>query len=230
MELHTFITNTINASHIKRHSSTFVTGKTLQAVTFVHPSIGKNSLVTEMLRLIILASCAVAGISAACSEGYREEVATRCYRAKQNTFGDYVLYVPCPSGYTRVQNPSLCFKVSSTGDEKTYLEAMRECAKVQNGRLVDLDSPDKYGFVFGVVSASSKGVGYSKYNDYRLWIGLKRATSTGFQWNSGSMFVTNWAENQPTSSTRYNCGLMELEGLALQRCDRKIRYICEVPM
>ncbi|XP_046365780.2 uncharacterized protein LOC124141738 [Haliotis rufescens] len=178
--------------------------------------------------LVILASCAVAGISAACPEGYSEEVAPRCFRARQNTFGDYVFYVPCPSGFTRVQNPSMCFKVSDA--ETTYVEAMRECAKTQNGRLLDLDSPDKYGFMSGVLTASSKSVGSSNYKDFRMWIGLKRVTTTGFKWNSGSRFVTNWAKDQPISSTRYNCGYLDYLGLAVQKCERRMRYICEVPL
>ncbi|XP_067680313.1 uncharacterized protein [Haliotis asinina] len=183
-----------------------------------------------MLRLFILVSCAVAGISAVCSEGYNETVVPRCFRAKQNMFGDYVFYVPCPSGFTRVQNPSLCYKVSAPDDVKDYAEAYAECAKIQNGRLIDLDSPDKYGFLSGVMTAVTPTSGRSAYRDFGVWIGLVRVTSTGFRWNTGSMFVTNWAYKEPVSSPRNRCGMMHFEGLANQRCIAKLRYVCEVPM
>ncbi|XP_046569745.1 uncharacterized protein LOC124278040 [Haliotis rubra] len=183
-----------------------------------------------MLRIIILASCAVAGISAACSEGYNETVIPRCFRAKQNMFGDYVLYVPCPSGYTRVQNPSLCYKISAPADKKNYPDAMEECSKVQNGRLIDLDSPDKYGFLSGVMTALTPTSPRSRFRNFGVWIGLRRVTSTGFRWNSGSMFVTNWGYKEPELTSLSRCGMIHFEGLANQRCTPKLRYACEVPM
>ncbi|XP_071094731.1 uncharacterized protein [Haliotis cracherodii] len=186
-----------------------------------------------MLGLFLLLSCAVAGISAGCSDGYTEVETKMCIREGQNnnTGGSQQAssnYGSCPQGFTLTLNPRMCFIVSPPTDRKDFVSATKRCERVRNGRLVVLNAEDKYGFVAGIISVMGPtGKTFGSIDD-GLWVGLKRASLTLFRWSTGSPYVSNWGVGQPEKVIGEDCGQVYPGGIRNQLCNLPRRYICEI--
>ncbi|XP_048257003.1 C-type lectin domain family 4 member M-like [Haliotis rufescens] len=184
-----------------------------------------------MSRLILLLSCAVTGLLAACPAGYRPMTPTMCYKTiKTATSSRIDVVVICPDGYTKTENPKMCFKLSDFADARSYQSAVDACRKTR-GRLIDLDTPEKYGLIAGYMTAlGPKGGDAQRNTAYRVWTGLKRSSKTGFKWNTGSTKVPAWGKGEPDNSRGEDCGQLDSWGLSDLYCHLRRRYICEIPL
>ncbi|XP_046365785.2 uncharacterized protein LOC124141744 [Haliotis rufescens] len=185
-----------------------------------------------MLGLVLLVSCAVAGISADCSDGYTEVETKICTReGLDNATGSSpqsTNYASCPAGFLLSLNPRMCFIISPPTDRKDFAAATQRCERMRNGRLVVLNAEDKYGYVAGIISVigpTGKALGSV---DDGLWVGLKRASLTLFRWSTGSPYVSNWGVGQPEKVIGENCGQVYPGGIRNRLCNLPRRYICEL--
>ncbi|XP_067680292.1 snaclec coagulation factor IX/factor X-binding protein subunit A-like [Haliotis asinina] len=185
-----------------------------------------------MLRLIIFAACAVAGISAECAEGYTEVETQTCVQVGRNNKTEEMDRTPtiCPTGYVLNANPRLCFRVSPPNERKNFNDAERYCERLRNGRLLVLNAEDKYGFIAGLMSVlGPTGLKLGSFDD-GLWVGLKRVSLTLFRWKTGSPYVPNWGVAQPEKVIGEDCGQIYPGGIRNQLCNLYRRYICEIPV
>ncbi|XP_046569743.1 uncharacterized protein LOC124278038 [Haliotis rubra] len=185
-----------------------------------------------MLRLIIFAVCAVAGISAGCSRGYTEFETKTCVQVGRNNNTEEVdrTPAPCPTGYLLTANPRMCFRVSPPTERKDFKNAATYCERMRNGRLLVLNAEDKYGVVAGLMEVlGPTGQALGSFDD-GLWIGLKRASLTLFRWKTGSPYVPNWGVGQPEKVIGTDCGQLYPGGIRNDLCNLYRRYICEIPV
>ncbi|XP_046569744.1 perlucin-like protein [Haliotis rubra] len=184
-----------------------------------------------MLRLILLLSCAVTGLLGACPAGYKPMTANMCYKIINTpTSSSFDLVHICPEGYTEIVKPKMCFRLSEFKDTRNYQSAVDQCRKMSRGRLVDLDTPEKYGIVAGYLTGLGAKAGDTMTNNYRVWIGLKRTSSSGFRWTTGSTKVPAWGKGEPDNGRGEDCGQLNIAGISDLYCHHQRRYVCEVPL
>ncbi|XP_067667969.1 uncharacterized protein [Haliotis asinina] len=183
-----------------------------------------------MLRLFLLLSCAVTGFLGACPDGYQPISTSICYKIIYTpTSASYDLIYTCPEGYTEIKNPKMCFHVSEIDDARSYQSAVDQCRKIVDGRLVDLDTPEKYGVVTGYLAALGDKAWDAGSKNYQVWIGLKRSSSSEFKWNTGSTNVPVWGKDEPDNGPGEDCGQLDRLGISDISCHYPRRYVCEIP-
>ncbi|XP_077861562.1 cell surface hyaluronidase CEMIP2-like [Saccoglossus kowalevskii] len=128
-------------------------------------------------------------------------------------------HVICEIGW--VEYDSMCFLFVAIS--ATYADAIEFCGIAEGGSLMTIKDELANNFLF------SEFAGQYGYN---LWIGIDdRKTNGTFEWqrNDLSTGYTNWARNEPSGESGYDCGtLIKATGLwKTALCGGKQKYVCQ---
>ena len=121
----------------------------------------------------------------------------------------------CEAGWTRHRGQNRCYKTFAAADGGlTFDEAQTHCE--DNGG--DLASIHSHGEQTFIEHLSDGAIGDG------LWIGLKRQSTGGFEWQDGAPFSFS---NFDASSANHDCYAMEADGLwAPTRCSSQLGFAC----
>ncbi|XP_033625799.1 alpha-N-acetylgalactosamine-specific lectin-like [Asterias rubens] len=133
----------------------------------------------------------------------------------------------CPYLYQEYGNS--CYRVFT--NQKTQNEAEADCGLEERpsgqGHLVSILSQQENEFVTDLwYSTNPPNTGDT------AWIGLSDTNGSdniGFIWSDGNFrFYTNWVESQPIKDKK--CAFLRGGFWTTEYCERKMPYICKVPL
>ncbi|XP_067664051.1 C-type lectin domain family 18 member A-like [Haliotis asinina] len=126
----------------------------------------------------------------------------------------------CPTrlGFVFAESTNLCFKLRT--ETKTWDESQNTCDG-DGGRLVVLDTDDKYNYVKNYIMEG--------FGTLTVWVGMKKSTTIGpFRWLTGSTHTTKWDSGEPDYVSFQNCVYLYHKDLVDRECSEQRRFVCEI--
>ena len=121
----------------------------------------------------------------------------------------------CEAGWTRHRGQNRCYKTFAAADGGLTFDGAQTHCEDNGGDLASIHSNGEQTFI-ELLSDGAIGDG--------LWIGLKRQSTGGFEWQDGAPFSFS---NFDESSANHDCYAMEADGVwAPTRCSSRLGFAC----